>query len=244
MYLKPFHAKRFLTQCEKYWNDFYKRNGDHFFKDRHWTCREFTELANPKCVLFELGCGVGNFLFPYLQDNPTAYVFACDLSEKAIEILKSNAQYCEEKCHAFQCDLSAENASAAVLQNISSASVDMATAFFFLSAIPPEKLQIVVECIIGVLKVGGLVLVRDYATGDLAQIRFESANEPKKVAHNVYVRQDGTISHFLNIDLLTSIFTCDKFELVDSRLIEKSIMNRKLGINMERRFIQAVFRKR
>lgn len=44
-------------------------------------------------TLLELGCGVGNAVFPLLEDNRGLYVIAVDLSAKGIEILKQHPMY-------------------------------------------------------------------------------------------------------------------------------------------------------
>ena len=40
-----FKQKKFEADAQKNWDLFYKRNTTKFFKDRHWTKREFTELV-------------------------------------------------------------------------------------------------------------------------------------------------------------------------------------------------------
>lgn len=42
-----FEATRSEKDAKKYWDKFYMRNTTNFFKDRHWTEREFPEL-NPE----------------------------------------------------------------------------------------------------------------------------------------------------------------------------------------------------
>ena len=87
--------KRFQLEKEasRSWDRFYKRNTDKFFKDRHWTIKEFSDLAQVPSVansikVLEIGCGVGNFAFPLLEDNPSMYIYACDFSPTAISLLK------------------------------------------------------------------------------------------------------------------------------------------------------------
>ena len=63
-----FRAEKFQRETKRHWDLFYKRNETRFFKDRHWTTREFQELANDKeegndKVLLEVGCGVGKDKF-------------------------------------------------------------------------------------------------------------------------------------------------------------------------------------
>ena len=68
-----FRAEKFQKETKRHWDLFYKRNETRFFKDRHWTTREFQELANDKeegsdKVLLEVGCGVG-------KDNFVTWTF-------------------------------------------------------------------------------------------------------------------------------------------------------------------------
>jgi len=39
-----FKSQKVETEAKKMWDLFYKRNSINFFKDRHWTFREFQEL--------------------------------------------------------------------------------------------------------------------------------------------------------------------------------------------------------
>ena len=41
-----FRAGKFQGESRKHWDLFYKRNETKFFKDRHWTTREFEQLAD------------------------------------------------------------------------------------------------------------------------------------------------------------------------------------------------------
>lgn len=97
-----YKRNKFEQEAKKNWDLFYKRNSTHFFKDRHWITREFPELLVTKSelddpqrttFLLEAGCGVGNTVFPLLSDNKDLFVYACDFSSKAIELLKVNLNY-------------------------------------------------------------------------------------------------------------------------------------------------------
>jgi len=85
--VSSFRAQKFQSESNKHWNLFYKRNGARFFKDRHWTRREFEDLSavdtEKPFTLLEVGCGVGNFIFPLLEEcgEALARAFACDFSE-------------------------------------------------------------------------------------------------------------------------------------------------------------------
>lgn len=92
--VSQFRANQLEKDAKKHWDLFYKRNDTRFFKDRHWSTREFDELLDlggeeNKNALLEVGCGVGNFIYPLLEDGlKFQKIFACDLSTKAIELLK------------------------------------------------------------------------------------------------------------------------------------------------------------
>ena len=47
--ISEFKREKLEKDALKNWDLFYKRNGTRFFKDRHWTCREFKELTED-CV--------------------------------------------------------------------------------------------------------------------------------------------------------------------------------------------------
>lgn len=86
-------ASKFEKDSKRHWDIFYKHNSTHFFKDRHWLHREFTALAEAAegeraAVLLEIGCGVGNAVFPLLEANPALFVHACDLSPRAVGFVK------------------------------------------------------------------------------------------------------------------------------------------------------------
>lgn len=43
--VSDFKKKKLEDDAQRNWDLFYKRNSTKFFKDRHWTCREFKELC-------------------------------------------------------------------------------------------------------------------------------------------------------------------------------------------------------
>ena len=46
--VSEFKRAKLEREARKNWDLFYKRNGTNFFKDRHWTTREFHDLTGRK----------------------------------------------------------------------------------------------------------------------------------------------------------------------------------------------------
>ena len=96
------------AEARKNWDLFYKRNDTRFFKDRHWTVREFEQLVDAadqkRRILLEVGCGVGNFIFPLIEEVGM-FIYACDFSPRAIEFVKKDPRYHEDRVKAFTCDI-------------------------------------------------------------------------------------------------------------------------------------------
>ncbi|KAG7266899.1 hypothetical protein CRUP_018255 [Coryphaenoides rupestris] len=99
--VSDFKQMKLEQDAQKNWDLFYKRNTTNFFKDRHWTTREFGELQacrevlmndafeSQRLVLLEAGCGVGNSIFPLLEDDRNIFIYACDFSPRAVDFVKA-----------------------------------------------------------------------------------------------------------------------------------------------------------
>ena len=142
--MSQFLQEKLEKDAKKNWDLFYRRNGDRFFKDRHWTLREFQELesCDKSLTILEVGCGAGNFVFPLLQDDSfNHFIYACDFSDEAIKLVHQHPQYCKAKCKAFVADLTSNIVDkfreAAILSH---PSVDAISLIFVLSAIHPDKM--------------------------------------------------------------------------------------------------------
>ena len=122
-------------QAAERWNDFYanhKTSG--FYRNRNWLLRVFPELGNaletPRfdddsdensqissmadpyqtrpINVFEVGCGPGSAVFPLMQlrgNNINLFLYCCDFSEVAIELLKGNDSFDEDRCVVFHWDI-------------------------------------------------------------------------------------------------------------------------------------------
>ncbi|KAJ2030977.1 hypothetical protein IW146_009248 [Coemansia sp. RSA 922] len=236
-----FWQKKYKDEAGRNWDKFYNRNSTNFFKDRHWTDREFEELRpgytfseqNP--VLLEIGCGVGNFVWPILKRNPDISVYACDFSPRAVDFVKANELYSEDRCRAFVCDITKDR----LADTIPPHSVDIVSAIYVFSALPPEKQADAVSNILEILKPGGRILFRDYGIYDLAQLRFKSGH---KLENNLYVRQDGTLSYYFSTERLRELFVQHGGLVeLENDYVVKRLVNVKREIDSDRVFTQAKF---
>lgn len=233
-------ARQLELNSQKHWDLFYKRNETRFFKDRHWTTREFEALINfnddkPK-VMLEIGCGVGNLIFPLIQEGLNYYFYACDFSPRAVELVKKHELYNEDVMKVFQTDITTED----IFQNIKEGSVDIVTLVFVLSAIHPENFRETLKNIYRLLKPGGTLLFRDYGLHDMAQIRFKPGH---KISENFYMRQDGTRSFYFSVDFTEKLFTEVGFVVVENTYVHRRTVNKKQNVNVGRIFVQSKLSK-
>ncbi|XP_050418829.2 tRNA N(3)-methylcytidine methyltransferase METTL6 [Patella vulgata] len=239
--VSEFKREKYEKEAQKNWDLFYKRNTTKFFKDRHWTTREFQELLNEKnkeskLVIFEVGCGVGNFMFPLLQEDDSLYFYACDFSNRAVDFVKDNSQYDNERCTAFQCDITKDD----ITNQIPINSVDVATMIFVLSAVNPDKMVDALKNVFRVIKPGGCLLIRDYGLYDFAMLRFAAGH---KLSENFYVRQDGTRAYYFSLEILEGMMTEAGFIQERNDYVQRNTVNKKEGINVPRIFVQGKFVK-
>ena len=243
--LGDFELREHFSQASLKWDQFYSHHSRWFFKDRKWLSLEFPEVfQSENRLIWEVGCGAGNTLFPLVQSRLVGcnhndfMIYACDFSEKAIELVKNYREYNSSCMNAFQYDLSDNSLPTC----IEPGSLDVIMCIFVLSAIQPSKLAFVFEKFLRLLKPGGLLLFRDYGRGDLTQLRFK----PERLldcSTDLYQRGDGTDVHFFTQDEISKLASDAGFEILQNITDRRVIVNRLRMLKMFRVWQQAKLQK-
>ncbi|KAM5273378.1 tRNA N(3)-cytidine methyltransferase METTL2A [Ctenodactylus gundi] len=201
-------------------------------------CAEEFPGSSATYRILEVGCGVGNTVFPILQTNndPGLFVYCCDFSSTAIELVQTNPEYDPSRCLAFVHNLCDEDQSFPVPTD----SLDVVILIFVLSAIVPDKMQKAINRLSRLLKPGGMMLLRDYGRYDMAQLRFKKG---QCLSGNFYVRGDGTRVYFFTQDELDTLFTAAGLEKVQNLVDRRLQVNRGKQLTMYRVWIQCKYRK-
>ena len=208
--VSDFDRNRFNADPAKWWNRFYTNNNVNFFKDRRWLAQEFPVLdyvSNKDVgtkVILEVGAGAGNTCFPILRanENDDLKVWACDFSERAVQLVRSAEAYDERFLRAEIWDVSSSDVTRP--PGLEEESVDVVLMVFVFSALHPTQWRQAVNNIWNLLKPGGEVCFRDYGRGDLAQVRMKKG---RWMEENFYIRGDGTRVYFFGEDELRGIWS-------------------------------------
>ena len=236
------------------------------FKDRHYLRKVFGELcdadarASPETFrspltpetlrnvdeanavdVLELGCGVGNSVYPLLRANLDMRVVAVDCSPTAVAALRANPEFDSRRVRAHVVDASA---SGSMRECVEDDSMDAVTAVFFLSALTENGLRHATEEIARVLRPNGVFLFRDYARGDVKSDASSQFVPGERVDGDgkVYRRPDGTLAVFFDADDLNAAFRSVGLEGA-CEIVTHSVTNRKLGVTIDREFVQGRFVK-
>lgn len=188
--------------------------------------------------ILEVGCGVGNSVFPIVNTikETDAFVYCCDFSPCAIQLVKNHPDYDDSMCHAFVHDICDEMASFPFpLQ-----SLDVIVAVFVLSSIHPERVQGVVNRLSTYLKHGGIFLFRDYGRYDFTQLRFKKG---RCLSENFYTRGDGTCVYFFTEEEVHDLFSIAGLEELQNLEDRRLQVNRGKKVAMHRVWMQSKYRK-
>ena len=183
----------------------------------------------------ECGCGVGNFIFPLLEQHKLVRAYACDFSQRAVDFVKERGKELNDRLTAFQADLTSDDLKVNVNEKC-----DLITMIFVLSAIHPEKFTQTIKSLVDLLKPGGKLLFRDYAINDHAMVRFKPG---AKISDRMYMRHDGTRSYFFKREELEELATRNGLTVESCGYCERTTINKKEGIEVTRWFLQATFVK-
>jgi methyltransferase-like protein 6 len=240
--MTDYWKNHYIAKAGNYWNDFYKRNQDHFYKDRHYIHVVFPELQpspdskDPR-VLLEVGCGVGNAALPLLDINPCLHIIGIDFAKSAIQIFQNHIDNQlkgekQQRIEVYHHDITNTDypflESSRLLSHVgrnasSSGYFDYIMCMFVLSAVPVTNHLRVLQSFHSMMKEGGKLFLRDYGRYDEAQLRFKKGS---KVEENFYVRQDGTCSYFFTIEELTELAQRIGFEVEEMYYIHRQYANR------------------
>ncbi|MES1912731.1 MAG: hypothetical protein MHM6MM_004957 [Cercozoa sp. M6MM] len=165
-------------------------------------------------------------------DNETVH----NESEDTVSPTEGGSDRKHLRLRAWQCDVASHDLPLPVVEFQS----HCALLLFVLSAVAPDKQIDVLRRVKSALRPGGVVLFRDYARCDMAQLRFRP--ETSRLAENYYVRNDDTRSYFFQADELRSLFERAGFECEQCVYYRKEIRNRREQKTMRRVWLQGVFR--
>uniref|UniRef100_UPI0037E7AE5E tRNA N(3)-methylcytidine methyltransferase METTL8, mitochondrial n=1 Tax=Semicossyphus pulcher TaxID=241346 RepID=UPI0037E7AE5E len=188
--------------------------------------------------ILEVGCGVGNSVFPIVNSikNADAFLYCCDFSPCAIQLVKDHPGYDESVCHAFVHDICEEPASFPFPPQ----SLDVILAVFVLSSIHPDRIQGVVNRLSTYLKHGGTFLFRDYGRYDFSQLRFKKG---RCLSENFYTRGDGTCVYFFTKEEVHDLFSKAGLEQIQNLEDRRLQVNRGKKVAMHRVWMQSKYRK-
>lgn len=197
-----------------------------------------SQLRSSTVNILEVGCGVGNTVFPIVESNidSNVMVYCCDFSEVAISLIKSNPSFDSTKCCPFVCDITAETWDVPFCNS----SLDIIILIFVLSAVHPKRMQQVINKLTQYLKPGGTILFRDYGKYDMVELRFKPG---RCLSDDFYVRGDGTYVYFFTEEEVHQLFTNAGLVKKQSKVDRRLQVNRGKLLTMYRVWVQAKYMK-
>eukprot|EP01133_Synstelium_polycarpum_P003701 gene3701-4263_t len=236
-----------------YWDKFYHKNQDKFFKDRTYLHLEYPEL-NPLNINREQTTHFFNYMSGETASPPTSESDAnairwwesinelnkdssqtfvmevgCGAGNTVFPLLKLNP---EKYFYAFDFSPHAVNLVKDPLpEMIKEDSIDIVLMIFVLSAVSYEKMNQALTTLYKALKPGGIIYVRDYGLYDMTQLRFLS-KKGRKIDQNFYLRSDGTRTYFFTTETLSQLFNDAGYTTLISKYDTRELRNRKKMISI------------
>jgi methyltransferase-like protein 6 len=262
------------------WDAFYQQHQTNFFKDRYYLSKSaFPQELAPSSerddawegVLVEIGCGVGNAIWPILEQSYSTdddkeeettcphpdglsqtqkrrrrrrrwTVYGLDWSSVAIDTLQRDPRFVRAA--------NEHRAFAAVCDVSQIDSIPMTfrnvgtvtSMIFCLSAISPDRHVLAVQNAIQTLRPGGVLIFRDYGRYDQAQLNLGQQHH-KWISENFYRKHDGTKCYYFTVSEIRTLFVKGHLEELECDYIRRVFYNRKDNKQRRRVWIQARFRK-
>jgi methyltransferase-like protein 6 len=193
--------------------------------------------GEPMIHMLEMGCGVGNALFPILRANPNITAEACDVSPSALLSLRTHDEYDSRRIkNVFICDARQESS----LADVGDSTFDAVTMVFFLSALTDGEIRNVLAECCRVLKPLGCIFVRDYSLDDTKNLENSPHAPGEMLDDNLYLRGDGTSARFFsNAKLAKQFFDAGFKGAFEVKAFEQ--INRKKNLNVRRVFLDGRF---
>ena len=226
-----------LQDMRTQWNKFYAKHSTKFFHPRGFLLEEFPVLHECDKIL-EVGVGNGSNLAALLSDTSCSELQACEVSDTALAALELVPAFMPAlesgRLKPFLWDITTP-----LIGGVEPHSMDGCTAFFVLSACPPQSHRDAIRNLVSTLKVGASFCFRDYAQGDIAQLRAEDSGVLTSKSH---VRPDLTLSYYFTCEEVSSLLSEAGLEVVECAYHTVENHNRKKGTSLKRAFVHALGR--
>ncbi|KAI9168612.1 hypothetical protein H9P43_007985 [Blastocladiella emersonii ATCC 22665] len=168
--------------------------------------------------------------------DPKVFIHACDYSSSAVNLVKTNDEFDSKYVNAFVYDLTSDE----LPPSVQPGSVDVLVLIFVFSALPPAKQKQAMTNVYKLLRPGGLVVFRDYAHMDLAQVRMKNG---RQIDDNFYMRGDKTLVYFFTTDEVRELVESVGLTVEQLGLDHRLLVNRGKQLRMNRLWLQCKFRK-
>ena len=221
------------------WDQFFATNSKGSYKPRNYIYEEFFEhLQVPAQYFVEVGCGVGDTLYPLMNRLPGLssgeYEYlATDFAENALETLRLHPLYDNGLRIRTACwDITLPFPTASIPPR-----TDVVLCIFALSALKPaEHIQAMFH-MKQLLTTNGKILLRDYGIYDHTYFRHTT-----RLEENCFMRKDRTIAYYFTLAYIETLAAQVGLEVMELSYCSVYSRNRKLGTTMRRNFIHCVLK--